>query len=311
MRFSIIIPVYNAEKYIEKCLDSVLNQTYQDFEIIIVNDGSKDNSQIIIDKYKLKTDKIISFIQENHGINYTRNFAMEKASGEYLVSVDSDDYIGNDYLETINKAIEKNNSDLIGINLTLVNDEKTLGKMNKAIFENLNGEDAIIKLINYGKPFDIACGFVLKSKYIKENNFKYPLGQYHEDYALMPKIVVSAKSVTNLDYSGYYYYQSEDSITRTTDYKKECVKVYDVLKHTDDLLIFMNAKNIKKENLEIIKSYLANAIIEKGKILNKEDYKKYNAELKKRKAYDMLISNTFPRKLKKIITKNKIKLGIK
>ena len=108
MTFSVIVPVYNVEKYLAKCLDSILAQTYSDFEIIVVNDGSPDNSQQIIDEYaKNYPDKIKPFIKANGGLSDARNFGVEKASGEYLLFVDSDDYIAEKLLENLHKVIKE------------------------------------------------------------------------------------------------------------------------------------------------------------------------------------------------------------
>ena len=106
-KFSIIIPVYNVEKYIGKCLESVMNQTYKDYEVIVVNDGTKDNSMDIVKNYPVK---IIE--QENQGLSVARNTGVKKAKGEYIIFLDSDDYIEKDLLKNINKSLD-NNPDLV------------------------------------------------------------------------------------------------------------------------------------------------------------------------------------------------------
>ena len=94
MKFSVIVPIYNVEKYLSKCFDSILNQTYSDFEIIAVNDGSPDNSQEIIDQYKANyPQKIKAFTKQNGGLSDARNFGIQRADGDYLLFIDSDDYI--------------------------------------------------------------------------------------------------------------------------------------------------------------------------------------------------------------------------
>jgi len=114
MKVSIIIPVYNAEKTLPYCLDSILNQTYKDFEIILINDGSADNSEEIIEKYKKGyPDKIASHTQKNSGIAKTRNKGIELSKGEYLFFIDNDDRIDIDYVETFVNAIEESNYDII------------------------------------------------------------------------------------------------------------------------------------------------------------------------------------------------------
>ena len=101
-KVSVIVPVYNVEKYIKKCLDSLVNQTLEDIEIVVINDGSPDNSQKIIDKYVKKyPDKVKSYIKQNGGLGSARNYGIEKAMGKYLCFVDSDDYINLDALEKL------------------------------------------------------------------------------------------------------------------------------------------------------------------------------------------------------------------
>ena len=99
-KVSIIIPVYNSEKYISKCLDSVLNQTYKNIEILVINDGSKDNSIDILREYEKKDDRIVVIDKENEGVAKTRNQGIKKATGDYIMFIDNDDFIDEDYVET-------------------------------------------------------------------------------------------------------------------------------------------------------------------------------------------------------------------
>ena len=100
MKISIIIPVYNCEEYIKKCIDSIIEQTYKDFEVIIINDGSTDNTNYILNEYK-NYSNIIIINQNNHGVSYSRNVGLEKAKGNYICFIDGDDYIDKDYLSTL------------------------------------------------------------------------------------------------------------------------------------------------------------------------------------------------------------------
>ena len=112
-KVSVIVPVYNVENYIDKCLTSLINQTLKDIEIIIINDGSTDNSQIIINKYAKKYKRIKSYTQENKGQAAARNFGLTKSTAEYITFVDSDDYIENTMLEKLYNEIIKNDYDII------------------------------------------------------------------------------------------------------------------------------------------------------------------------------------------------------
>lgn len=109
---SVIIPIYNVEEYLEKCVNSVLNQTYSDLEIILVDDGSTDNSGKICDELKNKDNRIIVIHQENQGLSAARNAGIAKALGEYIAFVDSDDYIMEDMYETLYKNLEKTDADI-------------------------------------------------------------------------------------------------------------------------------------------------------------------------------------------------------
>ena len=107
VKFSIIVPVYNVEKYLEDCLDSILKQTYDDFEVIVVNDGSTDNSQKVIDNYAKRDNRIKAFKKKNGGVSDARNYGISKAKGEYFIFVDSDDTINDKLLEKLDKEIKK------------------------------------------------------------------------------------------------------------------------------------------------------------------------------------------------------------
>ena len=126
-KISVIIPVYNTEKYLRRCFDSVIAQDYKNLEIVIINDGSEDNSEQIINEYKKKYPELISYYKkENSGVADTRNFGIEKAQGDYIMFLDSDDYIDKALLKTLEEYVNKN-IDLIKFKLQRVNEEgKTL-----------------------------------------------------------------------------------------------------------------------------------------------------------------------------------------
>lgn len=115
IRFSIIIPVYNTEKYLERCLDSVLGQNYKEIEIILINDGSKDNSLKICEKYKKRFSEIVLIDQENQGLGAARNRGIENSNGEYLIFLDSDDYVEKDSLKAADNIVKRESYDLIAV----------------------------------------------------------------------------------------------------------------------------------------------------------------------------------------------------
>lgn len=295
MKFSIIIPVYNVEKYLKKCIDSVLNQTYQDFEIIIVNDGSTDNSSQILNNYK-DNDKIIIINQSNHGLSYSRNKGVEKSSGEYILFLDSDDYYEIKLLETLNNNTG-DSPEIIRFQMQEVK-ESNITKYNEIPIETTTGIEAFKTIRNY-HYIETACCYCYKSSFWKGNNFKYKNNCISEDFGLTPYVIYKANKFKSISYIGYNYFQRENSIINNDDYNKKLKKLKD---------IFLQA-NILKEKLknqpdnELFMSFINSSLIYSITTLNKKDYKKYKKILKQEKCFDYVEDDTIKRKIKKKIMK--------
>ena len=301
-KFSIIIPVYNTEKYLEKCLDSIINQSYQNMEIIVVNDGSTDNSKDILSFYHNKYPKLINVYNlTNKGVSAARNYGISKASGDYFIFIDSDDYLEPDLLSNVNKNIV-DNVDIIRFNFNRVNNTKTISyKVNT--FDLLNGKEAFNSLISDGE-IAIIWSYAFRKEFWLEHDFKFIEGIYHEDFALIPLIIRSASKVSSIAYVGYNYVIRENSIMTTKDNKK-------IIKKANDMLIaFDNLKSNYKED-KVFQSYVANATIDKAKTLSGSDLKKYIKELKKRQIYKYLLDDTLGRKIKKIFIKLNLSFYLK
>ena len=144
MKFSVIIPVFNAEKYLSKCLESIINQTYDNWEVIALDDGSQDNSFSIMKKYSRLNGKIKVATKSNEGPGLTRNRALEMATGDYIVYVDADDYIEPDYFELLNNKIEEEHADVIFIDVIQESADGTVYKYEKmSDFANKNRKDLL------------------------------------------------------------------------------------------------------------------------------------------------------------------------
>lgn len=305
MKFSIIVPVYNVEKYLRKCLDSIINQTYSDYEVIVVNDGSPDNSGVIIEEYKEKyPNKIKAYNKENGGLSDARNFGMQYTTGDYVIFVDSDDYIKENMLEVLNNNI-KDNEDVIGYNLITVDSNyNNINIAKRPSFDIVSGEEAIIKLIEGRECFEPACVYAYNLKYWKSNKFQFEVGRYHEDFGLIPEVIAKAKKVKQLDYHCYYYLQNSNSITKNKSIALK--KANDVLYYYNRLInVSNNMKNI--EAVKYLKSYSANAVLVKLSELEGTDKTKYAKEILEQKVCDNLLDNTLARKVKKVICKIKLK----
>lgn len=290
-KFSIVIPVYNVERYLKRTLDSVFNQTYQDFEVIVVNDGCTDKSMNIAKKYKVK---IIN--NQRVGVSEARNIGAKQASGEYLLFLDSDDYWDKELLEKINKSLD-NKPDLVRFQVRTVTDKNEITDYNEDEFTGLTGVEAFNKIVNFHFIESIWC-YAIKKEFYEKEKFKFKKDMIHEDFGLTPLIIIKAKKVNSISYIGYNYYRRTGSIMNTPDYSWTQRKVHDFYYHYHYL-----RKEIEKVkgNTAVFKSYIANSMLKKICELNKKDYQEYKKRIKKDKVEKDLLTDTLPRKIKKII----------
>ena len=312
---SVIVPVYNTEKYIEKCINSILNSSFKDLEIIIVNDGSTDNSEEIINKIiKEKKDFNIKYLKkENGGLSDARNFALSYVTGKFISFIDSDDYIDVNLYKNLEKYM-KQDIDLIKFKMKKVDEEgNILEKLDGPVFEKCTGEEGYKKLCVDDKFLDPACIYLYKTKFFKENNFKYAKGLYHEDFGLTSLIILKASSFVSTEEFGYYYLQTKNSITRDKDYKKEIKKAKDLIKHYDNMIEKIDNDNYKisKESKILIKRYFTNTLLLKSYDLKEESLKNYLKELKKRKLYKNIKVENLKQLIKKILLMINVKLYLK
>lgn len=296
MKYSIIIPVYNVEEYLDRCLKSILNQTYSNYEVIIVNDGSPDNSDNIIKSYEKEDKRFKGYKKVNGGLSDARNYGLKYATGDYLIFIDADDYIENNYLEKVNDVLEKNKDiDVLKFKIKLVDEGENLIRMENGLNkEGVTSFDELVKL-EFLEP---AWSYVYKLSFWKENNFTYLKGMIHEDFGLTPEILMKANKIYYLNSYLYNYVQRNGSIMSSNNKEKLHKKAYDMLYQYDRLIKINYNKDTK-----VYKSFLANALISKTNTLDKDEQKKYKEELRKRKVIDNLIDDTLKRKIKKIIYK--------
>lgn len=208
---SIVIPVYNTGKYLEKCVISLLNQTFEDYEIILVDDGSTDNSSIICDGFSRNNEKVNVYHKSNVGLSHTRNFGTEKSSGEYITYVDSDDIVENDYLESLFSIAKKYNADVSSCEFCFCNEGENPVILKEAFKTGcLNGKDAMKCMLRGEIHGSSACGLLIKSELAK--SIKFPIGKYHEDDFTTYKYYMNANTVAYTKSPLYVYYQHPGSI---------------------------------------------------------------------------------------------------
>ena len=292
-KFSIIIPVYNVEDYIKDCLESVKKQTFKDYEVIVVNDGTKDQSMDIVKNYDVK---VIN--QENQGLSGARNTGAKEAKGEYIIFLDSDDWIENNLLEEISKALE-DNPDLVRFQIRKVFEKKDSIDYPEEAFDTCNGVEAFEKICKY-HFVEIACSYCIKRSYYEKNHFEFAKGMIHEDFGLMRLVIIKASKVKSISTIGYNYRQRENSIMSNTNYDRIKKRVNDFLKHYTYLMTEINKTKLDGT---YFRSFIANSLILKITELNDEDYKEYKKILKEEKVYDFILADTLKRKIKKVLLK--------
>ena len=206
---SIIVPIYNVETYIEKCLDSILTQTYTQLEVILVNDGSKDSSGKIAKEYALTDQRICYIEQENQGVSCARNKGVEQARGKYILFVDSDDWIEDNLVEECVKIAIHNEADLVEFGIQWVNSTNGKKIFSKKVetFDNLTTIDMLFKK----EKFYIAAWNRLYRKDLIQN-LKFPEGKKHEDIDYTLRVLYSAQKIVYYDAGLYNYVQHLGSI---------------------------------------------------------------------------------------------------
>ena len=313
-KVSVIIPVYNTGKYIKKSLDSVKNQTMKDLEIIIVNDGSTDNSEDIINNWiKENTDIVIQYYKkENGGLSSARNYGIDKANGKYIMLLDSDDYIDSQLFKNLEQYID-DEIDLIKFKMIKVNNNgEEIEKLSGPVFEKCTGEEAFEKLVGNDNFLEVACIYLYRRDFFVENKFTYKTkNKYHEDFGLTPLIIINAKTVVSTNVYGYYYMQTENSIMRNEDYNKNIQKAKDVLAHYDNMIEKINDYKILEKTKDLVKRYYTNTLIIKAEELKAPEKQEYLKQVKERKVYKNIKPINLKQRIKRIILKHNINLYLK
>ncbi len=245
MKVSVIIPIYNVESYLKCCLDSVLNQTYTNLEIIIVDDGSTDNSPIICDDYAVKDNRVTVFHLENKGAASARNFAIEKANGEYLFFVDGDDFIEPDTIEKMINLSDNGKKDIIYCDYFKYYNDNNKIYMSLIPFFGFNKKTHILAM-----PGPV-CKLLKKELFIENNLFFLP-GKCFEDNAIMPLVSALAKDYSYLKEAKYYYFQREGSSLNQEKYNPKWEDIFEVLDYLYQGFIDKKMFNEYKDELEFI-----------------------------------------------------------
>ncbi len=296
---SVIVPVYNCERYIEKCIRSILTQTFKDLELILIDDGSCDSSGKICEDFKLKDKRVKVIHEKNSGVSIARNVGINIAKGKYIGFVDSDDYLSTDMYESLYENLKQNNADvaICGImNCFLKESPDGKSKEERALQSNtkekgvLSGEEAFSEALK-SQIFSVnPVNKLFAAKYLKEERF--PANKTSEDAFLIPKILAKAERVVYDMEPKYYYVRHLGSIT-TSDFKESDWSVVEAYQEHLDVV-----KNEFPDLLEEAKFryywsyvYVLDKIIKSKSKVNARDYKRAINFIKKN--FKNIISNRY------------------
>ncbi len=245
---SVIVPVYNVSNYLKKCINSILSQTYKNFEIIIVDDGSTDGSETICDEYK-NNPNIQIIHKKNGGLSSARNEGLKRSKGKYICFIDSDDYIEGKYLEVLYEMIIRNESDVAVCGFDNVDEKGNVlsnYKYNKKAYI-YTPEKALLKMMNLNIPFtQCAWNKLYKKSIFCDNDLKYPEGFIYEDLATTPVAIGESNRISFVNEPLYHYVKREGSIVQSESFKQ---KEYDRIKMAEICYNYVanKFKNIEKE----------------------------------------------------------------
>lgn len=253
---SVIIPVYNVEKYLKRCIDSVLNQSYKNLEIIIIDDGSKDKSSEICDNYKIKDKRVFVVNTKNKGLSEARNKGIEISKGEYISFIDSDDWVESTYIEKLMDLLLEYKVDISICDFKKVYNEKIENKnynYNEKI-ETYTNKEALDELFKSDAPkFGVSWGKIYK-RYLFDN-IRFPKGRYHEDDFTTYKLFDKSTKIVSTNEKLIYYFQRKDSIMGTS-YKLD--KRLDVVQAFNEQREYFHEKNyIKLKKLATVRLFYA------------------------------------------------------
>ena len=250
---SVIVPVYNVEKYLDRCIQSIINQSFSNIEIILVDDGSTDNSGIICDNYKALDQRITVIHKENGGLSDARNCGLDIAKGDFIGFVDSDDWLDLDYYSTLYEIAIKDNSDVVSCLYTRTSGNESLNDCRECESSVLCGDEGQIVFLESaikGGVTWVPCWSKIYKRSIIQNA-RFRKGKIYEDVIFNWEILNMDIKMSCTSYSGYYYFVNQNSITKS----KFSEKMFDLYYIADEMQKMYNGSSSNVLNL--LKQYRA------------------------------------------------------
>ncbi len=270
---SIIVPIYKVEEYLKKCLDSIIGQTYKNIEIILVDDGSPDKCGNICEEYVKKDTRIKTFHKKNGGLSDARNYGLKKATGKYILFIDSDDWIEPKMIEILVNTLEKNNADISMCGFKLIQNG-TANNCNWFKQDTLLSKKDALKMLLENKIITNHAWNKLYKKTLIEK-FPFPKGKLYEDVRIMHNVFMNCNKVAITKEYLYNYLMRNDSIAKINKISNRFEYIDAFIKRYEDM------KNISKEYKDICYYQICNVIgiVFTIQTFTKEDRKKYKEKL--------------------------------
>lgn len=301
MKIDVIVPIYKVEPYLQRCIDSLLVQTFKDFNLILVDDGSPDNCPKICDEYAAEYDNVIVCHKQNGGLSDARNYGMKFSKSELVTFVDSDDYVGKDYLKNLYEAYLETKADVVISSFKRVyldSDHKAVRTVDSPSKKGVLSRDKALCQLCYEYWFS---SFAWAKLYRRELVLKnpYPVGRYFEDSFTTYKILADSEKVACTGCSDYYYIQREGSIQHHEFEEKH----YDLVLAADEMVNFFVNSGYSEDVIKAASYKLCKSChITLRHASNSKDFYKYYKKCKK--LFKLYIKNIYGNKR----IKNKDKL---
>lgn len=256
---TVVIPVYNVEKYLNRCIESILLQEWKNYDILLVDDGSTDRSPQICDDYVKAYDFISVIHKENGGLSEARNTGISQAKGEYVYFPDSDDWLEPDAFMALAEVLESQKFDIISFNREFVKGEEDAIVSEPEMTQVFEGKDAFVQMLKHSYITGFANDKIYRKSLFIDNNILFPKGKYYEDLGTNYKLFLSAKKVYATNQKYYHYLiDNPDSITQSWNEKKfsDMFGFYKDIFYSD----FVRSQ-LNQEELQISQLYYVNGLI--------------------------------------------------
>lgn len=233
---SVIVPIYKVEKYLPKCIDSILTQSYKNFELLLIDDGSPDSCGHICDEYQEKDSRIRVFHKQNGGLSDARNYGIVRSKGDYLTFIDSDDYISNNYLKILVNMVQTYEVEMSCVACVIEKKGVKVPSVNKKNVTRKISKEEALKYVCIKKYFGVsAWGKLFKKELFRD--IRFPVGRLYEDMLTIPYIIDKCKYVAYSEQQAYFWVQRDGSITHSPISEKE-LQIFDGL---DRLMNFIDS----------------------------------------------------------------------